>query len=223
MHIVIIEDDEIFASKISKKLERNLYTTKVFNDAKTFYKYNSDYETDLYIIDLKLTDDTWFNIIKHIRNVEKDYTPIIIMSGFNDTENKVYWLDLWADDYITKPVYPEELLARVRSAIRRHNNIVSTSIIEYKNIVFDLKTKKVTVNQKEIRIPKKENQILEFFLQNKWVLVTKANLIRKIWWSNDLILISENTINSTISKLRKKLWAPFDLTTKVGEWYVLEE
>lgn len=223
MHVVIIEDDEIFASKISKKLERNLYTTKVFNDAKTFYEFKSSYDTDLYIVDLKLTDDTWFNIIKHIRNVEKDYTPIIILSWFNDTENKVYWLDLWADDYITKPVYPDELLARVRSAIRRHNNIVGTSIIEYNNIIIDLKTKKVTVNNVEIRIPKKENQILEFFLQNKWILITKENLIRKIWWSNDSFRISENTINVTISKLRKKLWTQFDLTTKVGEWYVLEK
>lgn len=223
MHVVIIEDDETFASKIAKKLERNLYTTKVFNDANTFYETKSSLDTDLYLIDLNLNDDTWFNIIKFIRNIEKEYTPIIILSGYNDTENKVYWLDLWADDYISKPVYPDELLARIRSAIRRHNKQISTSIIEYKNIVFDTNTKKVLQNWNEIRIPKKENQILEFFLQNKGVLISKDILIKKVWWLTDYLYISENTINATISKLRKKLWTPFDLTTKIGEWYILEE
>lgn len=222
MHIVIIEDDEIFASKISKKLERNLYTTKVFNNANTFYKFKSNLETDLYIVDLNLTDDTWFNVIKHIRNIEKEYTPIIIMSWYSDVENKVYWLDLWADDYIQKPVVPDELLARIRSALRRHNTQINSSIIEYENIVFDLKTKKIFLSWVELRLPKKENQILEFFLQNKGKLITREIIMKKIWGIDDYFYITENTINATISKLRKKLWEKFFLKTRVNEWYILE-
>lgn len=223
MHIVIIEDDVIFASKISQKLERNMYTTKVYNDAKTFYKTNGKFDTDLYIVDIKLLDDTWFNVIKHIRNVNKEYTPIIIMSWFNDTENKVYWLDIWADDYISKPVPPDELLARIRSLIRRHNKIEATNEIKDKDLVYNLTTKKVLLKWEDIRLPKKENQILEFFLQNKWKLVSKEMLIKKIWWIWDLALISDNTINATMSKLRKKLWDNFELRTIIGKWYMLEK
>lgn len=222
MHIVIIEDDEIFASKISKKLERNLYTTKIFNNTKNFYKYKSNSQTDLYIIDINLTDDTWFNVIKHIRNVEKEHTPIIILSWYGDTENKVYWLDLWADDYIQKPVYPDELLARIRSALRRYNSSISSSSIKHKDLLYDLKTKKATIHWIEVRLPKKENQILEFFLQNKWKLISKEELTKKVWWTDDFLYISENTINSTISKLRKKLGDNFILKTRVSEWYILE-
>lgn len=223
MHIVIIEDDTILASKIAQKLERNLYTTKVFNDSESFYEKSNTLNPDLYLVDINLTTDTWFNVINYIRTVNKEYTPIIIMSWYNDTERKVYWLDIWADDYISKPVVPEELLARIRSILRRHNKVEAVSEIIEKDLIYDLKTKKVTMKWEEIRLPKKENQILEFFLQNKWKLISKETLIKKIWWIWwDISIISENTINATISKLRRKLWNNFELTTKVGEWYILE-
>jgi len=223
MNIAIIEDDKVFASKIAKKLERNKYTTSVFNSSKSFYESKKDIEPDLYLMDLQLNDDTWFNIINHIRNNNKEYTPIIIMSWYNDTESKVYWLDLWADDYITKPVPPEELLARIRSVLRRHNKIESTSSIKNKELTFDLTNKKVTIRWEEIRLPKKENQILEYFLANKWKIISKETLIKKVWWANEFLYITENTINATMSKLRKRLWNNFNLKTKIGQWYILEE
>lgn len=222
MHVIIIEDDEIFAANIAKKLEKNLYTTMVFNDAKSFYKLKPDHEPDLYIIDINLKNESWFDIIKYLREKVKSYTPIIIMSWYDDTENKIYWLDIWADDYVSKPLSPDELLARIRSVIRRHYKMVNNSTIEYWDIVFDLKTKKVCILDEELRLPKKENQILELFLQHKWKLISKEILIKTIWWSYQLLWVSDNTINATLSKLRKKLWNDFALRTRVNEWYILE-
>lgn len=222
MHIIIIEDDKVFASNIAKKLEKNLYTTSIFNNAISFYQDKSDYEPDLYIVDLNLGKESWFDIIKYLRDEVKSYTPIIIMSGYNDTEKKVYWLDLWADDYVSKPLSPDELLARIRSVIRRNQKVVNNATVIYWNLTFDLNTKKAYVLNEELRLPKKENQILELFLQNKWKLVSKSDLIKTIWWPYQLLGVSDNTINATLSKLRKKLWWTFKLKTRVNEWYVLE-
>ncbi|MDD3302580.1 MAG: response regulator transcription factor [Candidatus Gracilibacteria bacterium] len=223
MNIAIIEDDKIFASKIAKKLERNKYTTSVFNSSKSFYESKRDIEPDLYLMDLQLNDDTGFNIINHIRNNNKEYTPIIILSGYNDTESKVYGLDLGADDYITKPVPPEELLARIRSVLRRHNKLESTTEIKVGELIFNLINKKVTIGDKEVRLPKKENQILEYFITNKGKIISKETLIKKVWGPNDFLYITENTINATMSKLRKRLGNNFNLKTKIGQGYILED
>lgn len=222
MHIVLIEDDKFFASRISKKLEKNLYKTKVFNDVKTFYKDKSCFDTDLFILDLNLGWESWFEIIKFIRENKKNNIPIIILSWYSNVDYKVYWLDLWADDYIQKPVIPDELLARIRSVMRRKTGDLDSSIIEYGNIIFDLKTRNVFVSWNQIFLVKKENQILELFLLNKWKLITKEEIIKKVWWSQDCMFITDNTINSTISKLRKKLWSSFNLITRVNEGYILE-
>lgn len=221
MNISIIEDEKILASRMAKKLEKNLYNTKVYN---SIWEFNQNWHlflTDLYIVDLWLWDWSWFDVIKWLREKSSN-SPIIIISWYNDSEKKVYWLDIWADDYISKPFSPEELLARIRNLIKRTYNLSYNNTIIYKNIKFDLLWKMVYMWDSLIDLTRKEKQIIELFLLNIWKIITKTRLINYVWWDYDEFNVSDNTINSTISKVRKKLWDEFKLKTKINEWYILE-
>lgn len=221
MNISIIEDEKILASRMAKKLEKNLYNTKVYN---SIWEFNQNWHlflTDLYIVDLWLWDWSWFDVIKWLREKSSN-SPIIIISWYNDSEKKVYWLDIWADDYISKPFSPEELLARIRNLIKRTYNLSYNNTIIYKNIKFDLLWKMVYMWDSLIDLTRKEKQIIELFLLNIWKIITKTRLINYVWWDYDEFNVSDNTINSTISKVRRKLWDEFKLKTKINEWYILE-
>ncbi len=222
MNITIIEDDKIMANNIAKKLMKNWYEVDVYFDINEF-KLNYNDDTDLYIIDISLWNETWawFTIIKWLRNYKTLSTPILITSWYNDIEKKVYWLDIWADDYLPKPFAPNELIARIRVLLRRNTKDNQSSIIKHWNIEFDLKTKEVKNEWEIVFFAKKELLIIELFLLNKWELISKTKLINSIWWTYDSLDISDNTINVTLSRVRKKLWDKFNLKTIVNGWYIL--
>lgn len=221
MNISIVEDDKIMANHIAKKLWKNWYEVDIYNNVTDFKcKHNND--SDLYIIDISIWDWNWFTIIERLRNKKNSSAPIIIISWYNDTERKIYWLDIWADDYLSKPFAPNELIARIRALLRRKSDNDKTSIIKHGDIEFNLKTKEIKLSWKNIHFAKKEIQIIEFFLLNKWELIPKIKLIKSIWWVNDMLDISDNTISATISKVRKKLWSNFNLKTVVSWGYILQ-
>lgn len=223
MHISIIDDEKNLTSKISKKLKLNWYTVS------EFYSYNEfmrdgyfDNISDLYIVDLSLWDGSWFEIIKHLRTHKRTNTPIIVISWYWDLDNKIYWLDLWADDYLTKPFYPEELLSRVKAVLRRPHHMIKFKDLEYKNLVVKYPNYEILLNWVEISLSKKERNIIRFFITNKWKLIDKEDFIKTIWWYQTDIDVSDNTINATLSKLRKKLWDNFPIETRRNLWYILE-
>jgi len=221
MNITLIEDDIPMATFVWKKLKNNWYEVNIFNNEKDFKSnYNSD--CDLYIIDIFLWDWDWFEIIKWLRSEKKIISPIIITSSYNDTERKVYWLDIWADDYLAKPFAPDELLARIRTLLRRQSNCTNSAVIKHNNIEFCLKTKEIRLLWKIVHFTKKELLLIELFLLNKWELISKTKLINSVWWSIDLVWITDNNINVILSKVRKKLWEHFNLKTIVSWGYILK-
>lgn len=221
MHIIIIEDEINLSENISKKLSKNWFNTKIFNSYNEFIKANS-FIADLYIIDLSLIDWSWFDIIKIIREKKID-SPIIITSWYTDPEKKIYGLDLWADDYLSKPFSSEELIARIRALLRRSYKVTTNSIIKYKDISYEISNKNIVKEWKKIIFTSIEIQLIEYMLFNIWQLVTKNDIIRSVWWEYDAINISDNNINVVISKVRKKLWKSFDFKTIVGQWYILNK
>lgn len=222
MNISIIDDEKILADKTSKKLEKHWYSVNVFHSCKEFYNWYM-LDSDLYIIDLWLWDGIWFDIIKWLRNEKKSTSPIIITSAYADSEKKIYWLDVGADDYMTKPFIPEELLARVKAQLRRNNSSIDdASLLKYENITFDTQNHIIKVWNKVVDLTKKEIQLVHFFLTHPWKLIPKNKLIYSVWNSSDFVSVSDNTINVTISKIRKKLGNKFKLKTKKNEGYILE-
>jgi len=222
MKITIIEDEKILASKTEIKLKRKWFSAEVFNSFNDF-KNNFKYKSDLYLIDISLWDWCWFNLIKWLREEKKISSPIIITSWYNDDQKKIYWLNIWADDYLAKPYSPEILLARIRALIRRSYKIDINSTLKYKDLIYDISNKKISDNWKQIYFTSREIQLVEYILFNIWKLITKEELIISVWWEYDILQVSDNTINVTISKVRKKLWKEFNFKTLINKWYILEK
>lgn len=222
MYITIIEDEKILSKNISKKLVKNWFNTKVFNSYNDFINNHSDI-ADLYIIDISLIDWSWFDIIKFLREKKQSESPIIITSWYSDYEKKIYALDLWADDYLSKPFSSEELIARIRALLRRSYKVSTNSNIKYKNILYNTSTKNITVAWKDINLTAREIQLAEYFLFNVWKHIEKSELINSVWWEQDSSKISDNNINVTISNIRRKLWDSFKLKTIINKWYILEK
>lgn len=222
MHITIIEDEKILSNNISKKLKKNWYNTKIINSYNEFIIENN-LDSDLYVVDISLTDWSWFDIIKHIRKNRDNKTPIIITSWYWDINKKIYWLDIWADDYLAKPYSIEELEARIRTLLRRGYENINSSEITYNDLVLNLKEKLIRKKWEIIDLTSKEIQFVEYMMFNVWKIVKKIDLINSVWWKFDEIDVTDNTINVTISKIRKKLWESFKLKTMINRWYMLEE
>ena len=127
---------------------------------------HSDVISDLYILDIALKDGSGFDIIDWLRNKKESNTPVLITSGYGDSQNIIYGLNIGADDYITKPFIPEELLARVRALLRRPAQMGATKDICHKNLIFHPGTKEVTIETGKVILAHKEILILEFFLKN---------------------------------------------------------
>lgn len=222
MKIIIIEDEKVLASKIAKKLKFLGFNVKIFNDIDSFMK-SIDIQADLYIIDVLLSDWVWFSILDYIRKNKKYSNPVIMISWFESVENKIYSLNTWADDFIMKPFSPDELIARINAIMRRNSHInPQKEDINYKNIKYSYIEHKVLKDWVEINLWFKEKQIVEYFIKNKWKIITRNELIKDIWWEYDKNFVSDNNINVTLCKIRKKLWNEFQLETLHSEWYKLK-
>jgi len=221
MKITIIEDEKNLADKTAIKLRKNGFWVKVYYSVLGFKK-DILFPSDLYIIDIKLKDGDGFELINFLRKVKRINSPIIITSWFWDDENIIYWLDLWADDYITKPFSPEELLARIRAIIRRNYKVEKSTILTHKNLSYDFSKKLLKINDDEIDLRSKELNLVELILLNKGRIVTKAEIINSVWWEKEPTKISDNNLNVTLANIRKKLWEDFNLKTQVNKGYLLE-
>ncbi|MDD2907679.1 MAG: response regulator transcription factor [Candidatus Gracilibacteria bacterium] len=224
MKITIIEDDIDLAEQIANRLQKDGYITAIYDSDKDFY-VNFAENSDLYIIDINLgvSEEDGFNVIKFLRNKRNIKSPIIITSGYYNTEKKVYGLDIGADDYLQKPYSYEELVARIRALLRRGCE-EKTNIIKYKELKFDLSTKSFLsgVNTK-IKFTKKDLMLVELFILNKDRVVSRHKVITSVWGDYDGSGVNDNTINVTLHNLRNKIGNVFNLVTVVGEGYILKE
>lgn len=223
MLIAILEDEDLLAKNTAKKLAKYWYTVNVFNNISSIKTNNNLLKYDLYIVDITLPDWSWLDFIKYLRDTKKINSPIIITSAYNDIDKKVYWLSLWADDYLSKPFSPDELIARINALVRRAYRKPDAQIIKYKDFSYDTENKSLKKWNKEIELNKKELELVELLLNSKWNLITKNKITSSIRWDYESLLVSDNTINVTISRIRSKLWDSFKLKTLIGKWYKLEK
>lgn len=223
MHISLIDDEKLLANKISKKLQLSWYIVDAFYSFQEFMqRWFYEDISDLYIIDISLWDGSWYEIIKELRNRKKTNKPIIVISWFWEVDKKLFGFNIGIDDYITKPFSPDELIARIKALLRRSNENLNNKEIRYKGIYFDILSNEVFLNGEVLTfLNKKEKIILTYFLKNLWKLVEKESFIKVIWWHRSTD-VTNNTINATLSKLRKKLWDNFPLQTIPHIWYILE-
>lgn len=223
MHITIIDDEVLLSEKIKKKLENEHYSVSVFHSYSEFLREGS-VTSGLYLIDLSLGDGSGFDIIKWLRNDQWVTAPIMMISGYWDSANIVYGLGIGADDYLTKPFAPEVLLAHILALLRRTNGASSGRgrIITYHDIVFDLESSDVSYQGNSIILTKQEMTCLLFFLTHIGEVIKRDVLIAHVWGSKYLINVTDNTLNVTLSRLRKKFDGAFPVQSIYGEGFFLE-
>ena len=204
--ILIIEDEESIAELEKDYLELSGFEVEIENDGAEGLKKALSEEFDLFILDLMLPGVDGFEICRKVREVKN--TPIIMVSAKKEDIDKIRGLGLGADDYITKPFSPSEMVARVKAHLARYERLIGSSmpdneIIEIRGLKIDKTARRVWVNGEEKNFTTKEFDLLTFLAQNPNHVYTKEELINKIWDMESIGDIATVTVH--IKKIREKI------------------
>ena len=204
--ILIVEDEEAIADLEKDYLELSGFDVEIENDGTSGMERALNEDFDMFILDLMLPGTDGFEICRKIR--EKKNTPVLMVSAKKDDIDKIRGLGLGADDYITKPFSPSELVARVKAHMERYNRLVGSNVqkndvIEIRGIKIDKTASRVWVNEEEKQFTTKEFDLLTFLAENPNHVFTKDELFSKIWDMESIGDIATVTVH--IKKIREKI------------------
>ena len=204
--ILIVEDEVAIADLEKDYLELSGFEVEIENDGTKGLERALHEEFDLFILDLMLPGVDGFEICKKIRETKN--TPILMVSAKKDYIDKIRGLGLGADDYVTKPFSPSELVARVKAHLARYERLIGSNmpqndIIEIRGIKIDKTARRVWVNGEEKQFTTKEFDLLTFLAENPNHVFTKEELFRKIWDMESIGDIATVTVH--IKKIREKI------------------
>lgn len=200
MQVLIVEDEVRLAEALGQILSEQKYMVDIVNDGSDGYDYASSGIYDVIVLDVMLPGMDGYEIARRLRK-EKNETPIIMLTARSSTEDKVKGLDFGADDYMTKPFEPEELLARIRALTRRQGEVVLDEMT-FEDLSLDLSSCDLKCGSKSIHLNFKEFEILKLLMASPGAVITKEDMIVKVWgYDSDA---SDNNVEAYISFLRKK-------------------
>ena len=204
--ILIVEDEKDIAELEKDYLELSGFEVEIATDGTTGLDKALKEDYDLYILDLMLPGVDGFEICKRIRDV-KD-TPILMVSAKKDDIDKIRGLGLGADDYVTKPFSPSELVARVKAHLARYDRLIGSQaqkneVIQIRGLKIDRTARRVWVNGEEKQFTTKEFDLLTFLAMNPNHVFTKEELFRNIWDMESVGDIATVTVH--IKKIREKV------------------
>lgn len=202
MKLLLVEDEKQLSEALQQILIRNKYSVDAVYNGDEGLDYSLTGVYDVIILDIMLPKLNGLEILKMIRR-RKISTPVILLTAKDSVEDKILGLDSGADDYLPKPFSPDELLARLRALTRRNGDFINENILEFSDIRLNLSTYDMEVNDNSITLTQKEFEILKYFMQRPKLVVSKDDLITKLWgFDSD---VEHNNIEVYISFLRKKL------------------
>ncbi|WP_429976208.1 response regulator transcription factor [Enterococcus sp. DIV0086] len=204
-NIVILDDEKEICDLISTLLQCEGFKVVSFYNGIDFIKYIEKNEVSLLILDLMLPDVEGLEILKKIR--QNKFFPVLLLTAKNTDLDKIMGLSLGADDYITKPFNPLEVVARIKTNLRRVNLYDSQEQnnqyeIEYNGLIINKNTRKVILLDEEIKVTPIEFEIIYYLLLNIGVVVTSEELFKAVW--KESYMDSNNTIMAHIARIREK-------------------
>lgn len=203
--ILIIEDDINIAELERDYLKLNGYKAEIVHDGELGMKRAVSGMYDVVIVDLMLPNKSGFEIIKEIR--KKLEIPVMVVSARSEDIDKIRGLDYGADDYLTKPFSPAELVARIKSHLGRYErlkgNNAANEILVHRGLEINAGAHKVFVNGREVQLTAKEYELLYFLASNPNIVFSKEQLFDSIW--SDEYCGDTATVPVHIQKIRKKL------------------
>ncbi len=205
--ILIAEDDIEIAMLEKDYLEINGFETNIIQDGNTVLQELDQQQYDLLILDIMLPGKNGYELCKEIREISE--IPILMVTAKTESIDIIRGLGLGADDYILKPFDPAELVARVKSHLERykrliqHTNAKSNEVIEIGHMKILKKSWKVYIDEKEIKFPNKEFEVLVYLAENANIVLSKEQIFEKIWGYNDAG--DNSTVTVHINRIREKI------------------
>jgi len=200
MKVLVVEDEIRLAEALSQIMKEQKYQVDTANDGIDGLDYAMIGDYDVIVLDVMLPGKDGFQIVKELRAAKKQ-TPVLMLTARDDVHDKVTGLDRGADDYMTKPFVPEELLARVRALARRQGEVIVEEL-SFDDLSLNVSTNDLACGEKFIHLGYKEFEILKILMSNQKTIVSKDMLISKVW--GDDSDAEDNNVEAYISFLRKK-------------------
>ena len=223
MRLLLVEDEIQLSEALNQILIKNKYVVDAVYNGEDGLDYGLTDIYDVIVLDIMIPKLSGLEVLRRLRK-ENIKTPVLLLTAKGEIEDKVKGLDSGADDYLAKPFATEELLARLRALTRRQGEIINDNILEVGDIKLNISTYELEGPCNSIKLSLKEFEIIRCFMQRPRVIVTKDDLISKIWgYDSDA---EYNNIEVYISFLRKKLGyvnSTTSITTVRGVGYKLEE
>jgi two-component system cell cycle response regulator CtrA len=223
MRALVVEDDPVSAKLIDAALKSEGMICEPAESGEDAIDLAKHYDFDIIVLDLRLPDMEGFEVVRRLR-AAKVRTPVLILSGLNETDDKVKGLATGADDYLTKPFHKSELIARIHAIVRRSKGH-SESVIKTGKLVVNLDTRSVDVDGRRLHVTGKEYSILELLSLRKGTTLTKEMFLDHLYGGIDEPELK--IIDVFICKLRKKIAAATDglhyIETVWGRGYVLKD
>jgi two-component system response regulator RegX3 len=222
--VLVVEDEESYSDALSYLLAKEGFEVAVAASGPDALAEFDRAGADIVLLDLMLPGLPGTEVCRRIRQTSN--VPVIMVSAKDEEVDKVVGLELGADDYVTKPYSPRELVARIRAVLRRGlgDAAPDTAVLEAGRVRMDVDRHVVTVNGDDVRLPLKEFELLEMFLRNPGRVLTRGQLIDRVWGSD--YVGDTKTLDVHVKRLRAKIEPnpsqPRHLTTVRGLGYKLE-
>ena len=198
--ILLVEDDPSIISSLTQYLQAEGFLVESVNGQKAAIVQVESGNFDIALLDIALADGNGYAVCSAIKQLSD--MPVIFLTASDDEYSVVTGLDMGADDYISKPFRPRELLSRINSVLRRANT--SQNILSYKDIKVDVKKAVVTKAEEEIYLSALEYRLLLVFLQNQGIVLSRTRLLELIWDTTGEF-INDNTLTVYMKRLRDKI------------------
>lgn len=202
MRIFVLEDDEAIGIGLSYTLESEKYEVTLVKTVSEAKKTVENEEFDLYILDLTLPDGNGYEVCSLIKS--KGDLPVIFLTAYDDEINVVTGFELGADDYISKPFRVRELLARVKSVLRRYSKDNADGIVKIGELSVNTAEARVLLRGEEVILTAMEYRLLLSFVNNRGTVLTRRKLLEEIW-DVDGDFVNDNTLTVYIKRLRDKI------------------
>lgn len=201
MRLLVVEDEARLAEALGEILKTQKYAVDIVYDGEDGYDYACSNIYDAIVLDVMLPKMDGFEITRRLRS-EGNTTPIIMLTARDNINDKIKGLDAGADDYLTKPFVPEELLARIRAISRRQGEVILNEL-KFEDVSLQLSNYTLDGQNRSIRLGPKEFEIMRLLISSPNVIVPKEDILVKVWGTETDV--EENNVEVYISFLRKKL------------------
>lgn len=224
MKLFVLEDDAAIGMGLSYSLKNEGYDVTVAKNVKSAYEILNKETFSLYILDLTLPDGSGYDVCREIKK-SGDF-PVIFLTAYDDEVNVVMGLELGADDYISKPFRVKELLARIKSVLRRYSKDSPDGVVSVGSIKVNTNEAKVYKNGAEIILTAMEYKLLLIFINNRGKVLSRQRLLEDIWdVAGDFV--NDNTLAVYIKRLRDKIEEdpakPAVIKTVRGLGYIIDD